>query len=175
MNSSSTQPQKPEIKYTYEFRFIPRLPTKIAWDTKEFNDFSDPKMLFRAMRSNEYKNETPYSGQIIFKKGFFSERINPKTLDKYGKPKKPYNNPRWWEEGRSSCVKGCCRTVPPGCVIANPPPPKIDPPPPYKPPFQDYENAKDLEAQFKEIINKSSINTITISDKGWFHVYATPI
>jgi len=90
MNPSSTPPQKPEIKYTYEFRFIPRLPTKIAWDTKEFNDFSDPKMLFRAMRSNEYKNETPYSGQILFKKGFFSERINPKTLDKYGKPKKPY-------------------------------------------------------------------------------------
>ena len=171
MNSSSTTPpQKPEIKYTYEFRFVPTLPTKEAWASKEFNNFNDPKLLFRAMRSNEYKTETPYTGQIQFKKGFYSERIDPKKLDKYGKPKPPYNNPRWWEEGRTSCVKGCCRTLPPGCVIANPPPP---PKPIYKPTYQNYEGAKDLEAQFKEITDKSTIDLITISGKGWFYVSAS--
>jgi hypothetical protein len=173
MNSSSTAAlQKPETKYTYEFRFIPTLPTKEAWTSKEFDTFREPKLLFKAMRTNEYKYESQYSGLIRFKAGFFSERIDPKTLDKYGKQKPRYNNPRWWEEGRSSCVKGCCRTLPEGCVIAAR---KPDPQPIYKPTYQNYESAKDLETQFKEIANKSSIDMITISGKGWFYVNATPI
>jgi len=173
MNTSSTIiPQKPETKYTYEFRFVPTLPTKEAWDCREFDTFRDPKLMFKAMKAKERETETQYSGLIRYKSGFFSERIDPKSLDKYGKPKPPYNNPRWWEEGRTSCVKGCCRTLPPGCVVATT---KPDPKPVYKPSHQNYINTKDLEVQFKEIANKSSIDMISISGKGWFYVSATPI
>jgi hypothetical protein len=30
---------------------------------------------------------------------------------------KIYNNPRWWESGAKSCVRGCCRKAPDGYVI----------------------------------------------------------
>ena len=82
----------------YKFRFIPRLPTKAAWDNRAFSEYRGEKSFYDAVLAKEqsYSKFMYMDGYIHFKEGFYSTY-------KDGTEPRTDNNSKWWKTGAKSC------------------------------------------------------------------------
>ena len=151
----------------YKFIFFPRLPTEEAEKNKPFHSFPTVAAFFAGIRELSIESirsigsigSSGSSGHIHFKVGHYS----------YDKGTVPIvNNPKWWESGQKSCVRGCC-TVP---LVQHPVFKKPVQRPLWLKRWQDFHNIDDLESQFSEIENKDSIWRIVFKDIGFFTLVA---
>jgi len=143
------------------FRFIPSSPTAAAYENKEFSDFHNAAGLFKAMKSKELASGKIYRGTINLKKDRLGEFDDT--------PMRIYNNPRWWESGASSCVRGCCKVAPEGYVIGTRLP-TVTVRELWKKTYKDFNSASELEAIFQKITDVSCVDTIVLFGYGWFVV-----
>ena len=144
------------------FRFIPSLPTAAAYANKEFNDFHNAAGLFKAMKSKELASGKVYRGTINLKKDRLGEFDDT--------PMRIYNNPRWWESGAKSCVRGCCRAAPEGYIIGTRLPATAPVRELRQKTYKDFHSAADLEAIFQKITDVTCVETIVLFGYGWFVV-----
>lgn len=152
------------------FTFIPRLPTKKAYDERKFGNFSSMESFFEGLKKFEKSlgNSNYLSGEIHYKKGLYSTY-------KDGTESRPYNNPKWWHTGAKTCLRGCCTEIPEGeaesCCE-----PKTFVPIPWQKDWQEFKRIRGpggAEEQFMEIKNKEQISRIVINGHGWFRVQVT--
>jgi hypothetical protein len=146
------------------FMFFPNLPTEEAYTNMPFKDYQNMNDLFKALKNKEQTTTINIRGYIYYKKGY--EAMPPK-----GTVELTYN-PKWWESGAKSCVKGCCTKAPDGYIIGT-----VVKKPPYIPwvkTWQEFKNVADLEEQFREIKYKLGIDKIWLSEYGWFNVFINP-
>jgi hypothetical protein len=147
------------------FHFIPRLPTAEAYNNMAFGDYHSISTLFSALNKWEAEKKMNLEGYIYFKEGYEANYPNG-TM-------KIYNNPRWWESGAKSCVKGCCTWAPEGYVIGTVTPKTGEVRQHWPKKWQEFRRVcgpGGLEEQFKEIKNKEGIDKIWLKDYGWFWV-----
>jgi hypothetical protein len=83
--------------------FIPRLPTKEAYDNKAFNDYNCHNTLYKALLKRDFGENM--KGYIYFKEGIKSQYRD-------GTEGKSYDKRKWWELGYTSCWDGCCTSPP---------------------------------------------------------------
>ena len=149
------------------FTFIPRLPTKKAYDERKFGNFSSVESFFGWIKHYEKSlgNSKYLSGEIHFKKGFYSTY-------KDGSESRPYNNPKWWLTGAKTCLKGCCTEIPEG-EVASCCEPKAFVPIPWQKDWQEFKRIRGpggAEEQFMGIKNKEQISRIVITGHGRFNL-----
>jgi hypothetical protein len=151
----------------YKFRFIPRLPTKAAWDNRAFNEYRGESDFYGAILKKEKTLRKFFyiSGFIHFKAGFYSTY-------KDGTEPRTYNNSRWWKTGAKSCIKGCCTVPPPGETFDSSEPAQFVPKP-YNKSWQEFkriDGVGGLIDQLKQIPDKTQISSIQLTDLGSFYV-----
>ena len=151
----------------YKFRFIPRLPTKAAWDNRTFYEYRGENAFYDAVLTKEqsYSKFMYMDGYIHFKEGFYSTY-------KDGTEPRTYNNPKWWKTGAKSCCKGCCTVLPPGETFDSSEPAQFVPKP-YNKSWQEFKRVHGVGGlidQLKQIPDKSQIKSIQFNGLGSFFV-----
>ncbi len=149
------------------FRFVPLSPTKTAWDSRPFRQFSSAEDLFDALKTREKKLGTfkYFDGFIYFKEGFYSTY-------KDGTEPTPYRNPKWWRTGNQTCWRKCCSTKPDEEEYSNTEPAIIMPKPSEKQ-YQEFKRIRGCggaEEQYNDIQDKTRISKIWLNNVGWFFV-----
>ncbi len=150
-----------------KFRFIPKLPTKEAFENRPFDQYYGSETLFAALKAYEKKGGAfnYLSGLIRFKAGHYSTY-------KDGTEARGYNNPRWWKTGAKCCPRKCCTVPPPGEIFENTEPASFKPKA-YQRNWQEFKRISGIcgaEEQFNQITVPSTIDTIVLNNIGWFYV-----
>lgn len=150
------------------YRFIPTLPTKVAWDNRAFkHDFIDDTSFFDALTNKEIS-----LGKFNYLSGYIHFREGAHSTYKDGSEPQPRPNPRWWKTGARSCHKGCCTQIPKGETYENTEPATILPKPYYRR-WQEFRRITGMGGfieQMKLIEDKTTLATIQLKDLGSFFV-----
>lgn len=152
---------------TFRYRFVPRLPTKDAWEERPFKEYICKDAMFSALKAKE-KELGPFNyldGYIYYKDGCHSTY-------KDGTEPRPYRNYRWWKTGEKSCWRKCCTVLPEGETYDNSEPSIIEPHI-HKKNYQEFRRIRGCggaEEQFNEIKDISQISSIWLNKLGWFFV-----
>ncbi len=87
-----------------KFQFVPRLPTKEAWESKAFKtDYWGEQDFLSALISKDSSDNM--KGYIYFREGIVSEY-------KDGTEGHTYDTRKWWELGYTCCANRCCFSPP---------------------------------------------------------------
>jgi len=86
-----------------KFVFIPRLPTKAAYESKAFKDYYGEWSFLDALQAKDFSDNM--KGYIYFKEGVKSDYRD-------GTEGQMYDKRKWWELGYTSCAMKCCFTPP---------------------------------------------------------------
>jgi len=90
----------------YNFRFIPQLPTKEAFENRPFNEIRGREWFMQRLLDYEKANPSKKMEGLI--------RFRPGVASKYydGTEAHTYDDRKWWELGYTSCSGQCCFAPP---------------------------------------------------------------